>query len=90
MKIKVQMVEGFHTTIWKEPIEINTDEYPELEGMSEDEALEYIQKNAIKMKGDPKQEGDADDWSIWDEVNSQDVEFSKEKNFESSIELWTE
>ena len=90
MKIKVQIVEGFHTTIWKEPIEINTDEYPELEGMSEDGALTYIQKNAHNMKGDPKQEDDATGWSLWDEAMATDAEYTKEKNYETTIELWTE
>lgn len=89
MKIKVQMVEGYHVTNWYEPIEINTDDYPELADLSEDEALKYIQENAHNMKGDPKQEDDASGWSIWDEAISKDVETSKEKNFDSSIELWT-
>ena len=35
MIIKVQLVEGFWTTNWKTPIEIDTDKYPELAGMTE-------------------------------------------------------
>lgn len=90
MKIKVQMVEGFHTTVWKEPIEIETEDYPELIGMSEDEALAYIQENAQEMKGDPRQEDSADDWSIWDEANATDVEYTKEKNYDAGIEKYYE
>ena len=45
MKLKIQLSEGFHTWILKDSIEIDTDNYPELQGMDEDEVLEYIKKN---------------------------------------------
>ena len=45
MKLKIQLSEGFHTWILKDSIEIDTDNYPELQGMDENEVLEYIKKN---------------------------------------------
>jgi hypothetical protein len=84
MKIKVQLVEGYWTTNWKEPIEIETEDYPELKGMEEGEALAYILKNADEMPADPK-EPDAG-FSVQDWANEQDVEYSKEKNYDSSLE----
>ena len=47
MKIKVQLVEGFWTTNWREPIEIETDDYEELKGLSEDEAYKYVEENFV-------------------------------------------
>ncbi len=41
MKINVYGTESFCTWVIREPVEIDTDNYPELEGMSENEAKEY-------------------------------------------------
>lgn len=50
MKIKINAEESYTTTITRESIEIDTDNYPELEGMTEDEVSEYIDNNAWDMK----------------------------------------
>ena len=86
MKIKIQIQEGFHTTIWKRPIEIDTDNYPELEGMSEQEAINYLDNNAANIALEPG--GDPDEWSIYEEMHEQDIELRKEKNYESSVVKW--
>ena len=50
MKIKIYSEESYTTTITREAMEIDTDNYPELEGMTEDEISEYIDNNAWDMK----------------------------------------
>jgi hypothetical protein len=50
MKIKIYAEESYTTTITREAMEIDTDNYPELEGMTEDEISEYIDNNAWDMK----------------------------------------
>ena len=72
MKINVYGTESFCTWVIREPVEIDTDNYPELEGMSEDEAKEYIRKNASEM-------GPISDWaqSLMDECLQSDVRREK-------------
>ncbi len=48
--IKVGITESYTTYVYREQIEINVDDYPELEGKSDDEIIEYIQNNASDMK----------------------------------------
>lgn len=85
MKLKFQLVEGFWTTNWKEPIEVETDDYPELEGKTKEEAQKWIIENCCQMSADPKDQY-AD--TIWGYAQGQDVEFSKEKNYDSELEIW--
>ena len=68
MKINVYGTESFCTWVIREPVEIDTDNYPELEGMSEDEAKEYIRENASEM-------APTSDWaeSLMDECLQSDV-----------------
>jgi hypothetical protein len=49
MKLNVYATESYTTWILREPIEIDTDNYPELEGMSEDDVKEYIRENCSEM-----------------------------------------
>ena len=42
MKLKLYVEETFTTIATREHIEIDTDNYPELEGMTEDEISDYI------------------------------------------------
>lgn len=44
-KLKVYMTEGWWTHRWSHTIEIDTTQYPELEGMTEEEAYEYLSEN---------------------------------------------
>ena len=75
MKLKIQLSEGFHTWILKNSIEIDTDNYPELQGMDENEVLEYIKKNneQIKYKGGESSE----DWTLFDDMFEQDDVYTK-------------
>jgi hypothetical protein len=72
MKINVYGTESFCTWVIREPVEIDTDNYPELEGMSEDEAKEYIRENASEMSP-------ISDWaeSLMDECLQSDVRREK-------------
>ena len=87
MKLKIQMVEGSYTTIWKEPIEIETEDYLQLQGKSEEEVMDILNSESHKLPASP--EGDSEDWSLYDELMGQETEVRKEKNNETSIEIWT-
>ena len=50
MQIKLHAEETYTTTVYRENMEIDTDNYPELEGMTEDEIGEYIDDNIWDMK----------------------------------------
>lgn len=50
MKINVYGTESYVTWLVREPIEIDTDNYPELEGKTEEEVKEYIRENYWEMK----------------------------------------
>lgn len=82
------MLEGFYTSVWKKPIIIETEDYPQLENMSECDVLEYLNKNSHNLPAISG--GDPDDWSLYDEMMNQDIELQKEKNNEISVELWSE
>jgi hypothetical protein len=87
MKIKIQILEGFYTTIWKEPIEIETEDYPELKDMTKEQAIEYIRDNSDDIQ--LRQEGLEMEWSLYDELMDQDTELEREKNYETNIVEWT-
>ena len=72
MKLKFYVEETFTTTATREHIEIDTDNYPELEGMTEDEISEYVDEHVWDMK--PTDEGiysslgeELSDQTIYDE-----------------------
>lgn len=68
-KIKVRMTESYRTYIVRESIEINVEDYPELDGMSDEDIQDYIILNASDMK--PTNE----EWydSLYDELIGEDV-----------------
>ncbi len=74
MKINVYATESFTTFVVREPVEVETDNYPELVGMTEEEAKEYIRENAWEMKPSEGQ-----DWfdSLFDECRQSDVRREK-------------
>lgn len=49
MKLNVYGTESYTTWILREPVEIDTDNYPELEGKTEEEIKEYIRENSYEM-----------------------------------------
>jgi hypothetical protein len=48
--ISVFATEYYETSLFREAVEINVDDYAELEGMTREEAIDYIQTNAWEMK----------------------------------------
>lgn len=49
-KIKIHQTESYTTYIVREGITIDLDDYPELEGMTNEEIVEYLAYNAPEMK----------------------------------------
>ena len=82
--ISVRMVEYYNTMLVKEPVEINVENYPELNGMTEEEMQEYISENWSDMK--PTNE----EWyeSLWEECNQAEIIREKITNneFECNFE----
>ena len=68
MEIKLQATESFSTYIVRDLLTINTEDYPQLEGMSEEEVKEYIKWNSedIYEKG-------VKTYSLWDKMLNQDI-----------------
>lgn len=48
--ISVRAVEYYNTMLVRESVEINVEDYPELNGMSEEEMQQYISENWSDMK----------------------------------------
>jgi len=48
--IAVFATEYYETSITREPVELNLEDYPELEGMSPEQAIDYVESNAWEMK----------------------------------------
>jgi hypothetical protein len=48
--ISVRMVEYYNTMVVREAVEINVEDYPELNGMTEEEMQNYISQNWDEMK----------------------------------------
>ena len=49
-KIKIYQTESYTTYIVREGITIDLDDYPELEGMTNEEILDYLEGNSDEMK----------------------------------------
>ena len=67
--ISVRCVEYYSTMLVRESITINTEDYPELSGMSEDEMKDYISNNWGDMKSTNEQ------WyeTLYEECSQSDV-----------------
>ncbi len=48
--MKIRMTKSYTTYEIYDIIEINKDDYPELEGMSDEDALEYLNENMYEFK----------------------------------------
>jgi len=55
MKLKLYAEETFTTTLTRERVMIDTDNYPELKGMYEDQISDYIDEHVWDMK--PTEDG---------------------------------
>ncbi len=84
-KIKVFYTEGYSVWVVKEPVIIDTADYPELEGLSKEEIEKYLTKNADTMKSS---EGDEpNSYSLYDECYEQDDIRNKETGNEVSFQI---
>lgn len=68
-QIKIYQTESFTTYVVREPITIDLDDYPELEGMTNEEIVDYLEGNSCDMK--PQNEEYYD--SLSDELIDKDV-----------------
>jgi len=80
--LQVRMCE--EQTLWvvRDSIDINVSEYPELEGMTEDEMIEYVKENSYDMAAPS-----GCDWadSLYDALSQQDVIREKDTNNDTFI-----
>ena len=67
--------EYYETSITREPVELNITDYPELEGMTTEEAIDYVESNAWEMKST----NDNYD-SLAEELNDMDIRRDKITN----------
>lgn len=79
-KIKIYQTESYITYAVREPITIDLDDYPELEGMSNEDIVGYLESNSYDMKS---QNVDSYD-SLSDELSDNDVIKDKIYGEESS------
>jgi hypothetical protein len=49
-RIKIYQTESYTTYVVREAVTIDLDDYPELEGMSNDEIVDYLDGNSCDMK----------------------------------------
>jgi hypothetical protein len=66
--VKIYQTEEYTTYIVREPITIDLDDYPELEGMTNDEIVEYLKESSFEMKA---QNEDYD--SLSEELEDRDI-----------------
>jgi hypothetical protein len=79
--IEVRMTESYSTWVVRESLEINVENYPELEGMTEEEMTDYIMSNASDMK--PTNDDYYSD--LYEELMAMDVVRDKITGEESEI-----
>ena len=68
-QVKIYQTESFTTYVVREPITIDLDDYPELEGMTNDEIVYYLEGNSSDLK---PQNSDSY-YSLSDELIDRDV-----------------
>jgi hypothetical protein len=83
-EISVRITESYSTWIVRDNITIDTSNYPELEGMSEEEAQDYIQSNASEMSAP---EGYYYCDNLYEALMEQDVVRDKISNEDTEIEF---
>ena len=83
-KIKVSMRESFITFLYHDEVEIDIDQYPELQGKSDEEITEYIYTNASEME---VPEGYRYGENLYDACMEMDVAHEKIKNEEYDLNV---
>jgi hypothetical protein len=81
---EVGYMEYPNTTLIYRSIKVDISNYPELEGKTDDEVIDYIKENAYEMK---PTDGDSYD-SLGEELSSQDIVREKVPHVDS--EIWAE
>ena len=71
MKLKIYAEESYTTTVRRSSLEIESNDYPELLGMSEDEISDYIDNHSYDMKSTNEEVYS----SLGEELSDQDVEY---------------
>ena len=79
--VEVSVYESYTTYLRKKPLVINITDYPELEGMNEDEIQTYILENGDEMK---PMNNDVYE-SLFDELIDQDIDWDKLDNEDFNI-----
>ena len=79
--VEISVYQSYTAYIRKKPLLINLSDYPELEGMNEDEIQTYILENGDSMK---PMNNDVYE-SLLDELKDQDVEWDKYDNEDFNI-----
>ena len=84
-KIKIHQTESFTTYIVREAVEIDLDDYPELDGMDAAEIADYLEGSSCDMKAASEEEYEC----LSDEIVEKDI--LKEKitgeNFSYLVEI---
>jgi hypothetical protein len=80
--IAVFATEYYETSITREPVELNLEDYPELEGMSPEQAIDYVESNAWEMKPTTDEYGYD---SLAEELNEKDIVREKLNNESQEI-----
>lgn len=71
MKFNIYTTETFTTEVYRMPIEIDSNDYPELDGLSEDEIKDWIIENAWEMKSANEEIYS----SLAEELSDQDINY---------------
>jgi hypothetical protein len=79
--MKIRMTRSYTVFESYEPIEINPEDYPEFEGKTEDEILEYINDNAYDFKVKGGGEENIVDEIIFGNDIIKDSEYNEELTF---------
>jgi len=67
MKINIRMTESYTTYVIRDSFVIDTDDYPELKGMSEIDMMKYIHENSDNIEHKEWEQ------SLWDAASEMDV-----------------
>ena len=88
MKLNLVLTEWFTTTSWRK-LEIDTDDYPELKGMSKADAQQYIQDkyDAGDLSEVVENLGDKRDWALEDHLRDADIVREKITNEGEDIDF---
>jgi hypothetical protein len=74
--IAVFATEYYETSITREPVELNLADYPELDGMTQEEAIDYVESNAWDMSSTNPDNYE----SLGEELNDMDIRRDKITN----------